>query len=241
MRWGIFCDVHANYEALEAVLAAFKRERVDRYLFLGDIVGYGAEPAQCIAEIRRLNPVSIAGNHDRVSCDLFDVNYFNPHAKAAVLWTRQHLSVADKDFLKSLELIHKEDDFILVHGSLQDPQSFDYIVDISSAVETFNLLDKRFCFTGHSHIAGIYIKEGERYTYTTETNVGIKDTQSYIVNAGSVGQPRDGNPKASYVVYDSETRQVQIERVAYDIQGAQDKIIKAGLPRILAERLTLGR
>lgn len=241
MRWGIFCDVHANYEALEAVLSALKKEDIDRYLFLGDIVGYGAEPARCIAEIKELNPVTIVGNHDRASCDLFEMNYFNPHAKAAILWTRENLSNADKDFLKSLKLTHKEDDFILVHGSLQSPETFEYILDISSAAETFKLLKTRICFIGHSHLPAIFIKEGEDCRYNVENNVSTKDAQSYIVNAGSVGQPRDGSPKASYAVYDSGAGQLQIKRVAYDIQSAQDKIIKAGLPRILAERLTLGR
>jgi len=241
MRWGILSDIHANYEALEAVLAALAKKRIDRYLCLGDIVGYGADPGECIAQIQELNPVTIAGNHDWASIDLFDLSYFNATAKKALLWTRQNLTYEGKEFLKGLELVYEEDDLTLVHGSLFYPEEFKYILDISSAAKTFQLLRTRLCFIGHSHSPLAFIKESENYRVSFQTKLEIRPSQSYIVNAGSVGQPRDGNPQAAYVVYDSESRQLQIKRVSYDVGRAQDKIIKAGLPRSLAERLTIGR
>ena len=241
MRWGIFCDIHANLEALDAVLAALTRERIDRYLCLGDIVGYGANPRECIAEIKKIDAPTIAGNHDWAAVGLFDIAYFNPAAKAAVLWTRQNLTYEDKEFLKSLDLVYQEDELTLVHGSLQNPGQFEYILDISSAARTFELLRTRVCSIGHSHAPVIFIKEGENYSFTFQTKVKLKTSQMYIVNAGSVGQPRDGDPQASFVVYDSESKEVQIKRVAYDVRKAQDKIMKAGLPRILADRLAMGK
>ncbi|MCQ9207851.1 MAG: metallophosphatase family protein [Omnitrophica bacterium] len=241
MRWGIFCDIHANLEALQAVLAAFSKERIDRYLCLGDVVGYGANPNECITEVKKLNPVIIAGNHDWGTADLFDITYFNAHAQAAILWTSKNINYENKQFLKNLELVYQKGDITSVHGSLTHPEQFEYILDISSAEETFQLLQTKVCFVGHTHVSIIFIKRGKHYTATSQTEIVLESSQSYIVNAGSVGQPRDGNPKSSYVVYDSESNQLQIKRAPYDIQKTRDKIIKAGLPRILAERLTIGR
>lgn len=241
MRWGVLSDIHANYEALKAVLNALVKEGIDRYLCLGDIVGYAADPGKCIAETKRLNPVTIAGNHDWASVNLFDITYFNAHAQAAILWTRQNLSYEDKEFLKNLELIYQEQDLTLVHGSLHNPEKFEYILDIPSAARTFALCKTKICFIGHSHTPVIFVKEGQNYTFTFQEKLKLQTAQSYIVNAGSIGQPRDGDPQASYVVYDSENKELQIKRVAYDVRKAQDKIIKAGLPRILADRLAIGR
>jgi predicted phosphodiesterase len=241
MRWGIFSDIHSNLEAFRAVLAALAKEQIDKYLFLGDIVGYGADPSECIAEIKKLSPEIIAGNHDWASVGLFDIAYFNPQAKAAVLWTSQNISDEDKQFLRNLRLIYQEDELTLVHGSLCNPEQFKYIVDIYSAKENFPQLHTKICFIGHTHAPVIFAQEGERYTTTVQSKIRLEDYQNYIVNVGSVGQPRDGNPQAAYVVYDSEKKLVQIKRVFYDIIRAQQRIIKAGLPRILAERLAVGR
>ncbi len=241
MRWGILSDIHANYESLTAVLVALKKERIDKYLCLGDIVGYGADPGACIAEIKRLNSLTIAGNHDWASVNLFDISHFNPTALRAVLWTRKQLAEGDRQFLKNLELIYQEDKATFVHGSLKDPEGFGYILEPSGAKETFKLLQTKICFIGHSHAPVTFAKEGENYTASFKAKLKLRASRTYIVNAGSVGQPRDGNPQAAYVVYDSETDEVQTKRVAYDIQKAQDKIIKAGLPRVLAERLSVGR
>ena len=241
MRWGILSDIHSNLEALEAVLAALAYERIDKYLCLGDIVGYGANPGECIAEIRKLNPVSIAGNHDWAVAGLFDIAHLTSNATAGVLWTSRNITYKDKEFLKSLGLIHQEKELTLVHASLQEPERFEYISDNTSADKAFQALDTTICFIGHTHRPVIFIKEGNNYTSTLQVEIKVRTSQTYIINAGSVGQPRDGNPQACYAVYDSEAEEVQIKRVSYDIRKAQDKIIAAGLPKILAERLAVGR
>lgn len=241
MRWGIICDIHGNLEALQAVLSSLTKEDINSYLCLGDIVGYGADPQGCISEIKRLNPQTIAGNHDWASAGIFDVTYFNPTAQKAIVWTAQNITDEDKQFLKNLPLVHQQAEMTLVHGSLSSPEQFEYILDLSSAQKTFQLLPTQFCFIGHSHTPGTFIKDDHGCTFTFQTKIKIKKAQKCIVNAGSVGQPRDGNPQGSYVVFDSDSKELAIKRVTYDIQRAQNKIIKAGLPRTLAERLAIGR
>lgn len=241
MRWGIFSDIHGNLEALDAILAALTKERIDRYLCLGDLVGYGADPNLCIAEIKAINPLTIAGNHDWAAVGLFDSAYFNPDARAAVLWASRNITEEDKQFLKSLQLIHQQEQLTSVHGSLEHPENFGYILDIFSAEKTFELLRTRVCFIGHTHRPVIFIKDGQTCKSSFQAETKLEVSRNYIINVGSVGQPRDGNPQAAYVIYDSEKEQVQIKRASYDVQKAQAKIIKAGLPRMLAERLALGR
>lgn len=241
MRWAVFSDIHSNLEALEAVLAALSKERIDRYFCLGDIVGYGADPAECIARIKALSPVTIAGNHDWACVNLFGDAYFNQVAKDALLWTKRRLTNEDKQFLKDLELVHRDKELTLVHGSLCNPKEFEYILDIYSAEKSFQLLQTKLCFIGHTHHPLVFIKNGESYVYTFQSKIRIKRAEFYIVNTGSVGQPRDGNPDASYVIYDTESKELEIKRVAYNVSQAQDKIIQAGLPKMLAERLVWGR
>lgn len=217
------------------------KEHIDKYLCLGDIVGYGADPGECIAKVKELNPVTIAGNHDWASAGLFDITYFNPAAKEAVLWTGRNLTSEDKEFLKSLDLVYQGSELTAVHGSLDKPEGFEYILDISSAERTFELLRAKVCFIAHSHRPLTFVKEGENCAYTLQPKIKLKGSQTYIVNTGSVGQPRDGNAQGCYVVYDTEKEELQIKRVSYDIRKAQDKIIQAGLPIVLAERLAVGR
>lgn len=241
MRWAILSDIHGNYEALEAVLNALSSERIDRNLCLGDIVGYGADPGECIAQIKKLNAITVAGNHDWASIGFFNNSYFNPAAREAVIWTERHIPWEDKDFLKGLQLVYKEGELTLVHGSLHNPEQFDYILDLNSAYYSFQALQTKICFIGHSHVPLAFVRKKQDYNYTFQQRMKIEEDKFYIINAGSVGQPRDGNPHAAYVVYDSQKKQVQIKRVPYNIAKAQRKIVKAGLPKVLAERLALGR
>ncbi|NQS99710.1 MAG: metallophosphoesterase family protein [Candidatus Omnitrophica bacterium] len=240
MRWGIFSDIHGNLEALKAVVAAFGKEDIDKYLCLGDIVGYGANPRECIAQVKKMEAVTIAGNHDWAAVDLFDPDLFNPHAKTAVLWTGQNLAQEDREYLKNLDLVFQQEELTLVHASLDSPEQFEYVLDVSATGRTFSLLKTRLCFIGHSHIPAIFSKQGQNYRYLLQPKLKIEDDKTYIINTGSVGQPRDGDPRATYVVYDSKAGQLQIKRVSYDLRQTQDKIIQAGLPWILAERLAIG-
>jgi diadenosine tetraphosphatase ApaH/serine/threonine PP2A family protein phosphatase len=241
MRYGIFSDIHGNYEALQSVLIALSRERIDKYLCLGDLVGYGADPDECVREIKKINPLTVAGNHDWAIAGLFDLSDFTSLAKEAVLWTGKNINRETKEFLKGLKLVHQEKELTLVHGSLDSPEKFNYIKDIFSARETFQLCRTGICFVAHTHRPAVFIKEKKKYTSGFYTDFKLKDSRRYIINTGSVGQPRDRDPRAAYVVYDSEEKRIEIKRVAYDIRRAQEKIIKAGLPTALAERLAEGR
>lgn len=242
MRYGIFSDIHANLEAFNAVLQAYQKEKIDQYLCIGDVVGYAANPKECIEKVKTLAIITVAGNHDWASVDLFSLDYFNPVAKAAIIWTQRNLDDQERYFLQSLKLVYKNKDLTLVHGTLDEPQDFHYLTDTYLAAQTFDLAKNQVCFIGHSHVAGIYIQDQEKSINYLETDlIEIKGQNKYIINVGSVGQPRDDNPEAAYCIYDTEKEEIKIKRISYDIETARSKIIKAGLPRILGDRLLLGR
>ncbi len=240
MRYGIFSDIHGNLEALEAVLESFLKEKVDRCLHIGDIVGYGADPSKCIKAIEKLSCVGVAGNHDWAASDLYDPVNFNEAAREAVLWTEAVLSWEEIGFLKSLELVFAENDFTLVHGTLESPGDFNYMFDRRDARSSFTCMRTRLCFIGHTHVPGIFMSSKGVVTYSRVQMLTLAPLAKYIINVGSVGQPRDGNPRAAYAIYDDEKETVAIKRVEYDVKKAQDKILKAGLPSILAYRLSVG-
>jgi predicted phosphodiesterase len=242
MRYGIFSDIHSNLEALEAVIGAYKQECVDRYLCLGDIVGYAANPRECIERTKALSAVNVAGNHDWAAVNLFSLDYFNPRASESIVWTQQHIFDNDRHFLESLKLTYQNEHVTLVHATLDEPQDFSYLVDNNRAGNTFKLLATNICFLGHTHVAGIFTQNGNgRIDYQVAGCVDIKEGHKYVVNVGSVGQPRDGDPRAAYCVYDTDKRKIQIKRIDYDIETARQKIIRGGLPTFLGDRLTAGR
>jgi predicted phosphodiesterase len=242
MRYAIFSDVHANLEALEAVIESYKKESIDRYLCVGDVVGYAANPKECIERIKALCMITVAGNHDWGSVNLFSLDYFNPYAKEAILWTQENIDDTDRHFLQSLKLVYKNDDLTLVHGTLESAAKFNYLTDGIVAEESFKALENNVCFLGHTHVAGTFIKgqDGE-IKYRQDISMKIEAGNKYIINVGSVGQPRDGNPNAAYCIYDTYKKEVCLKRVGYNIADTRKKIIAAGLPRFLAERLALGR
>jgi len=242
MRWGVFSDIHSNLEAAEAVIKTCRSEGIDSYLCLGDIVGYGANPIECIQLTREVSRIAITGNHDSATVGLFSLEYFNDWARKAVLWTRENIDSASRNFLASLKFDYKNKDLVLVHGSLNQPQEFNYMIDFAEASRTFSLMDRPICFVGHTHVAGVFIQDRQqRIDYRSEVNLKLKEDYRYIVNVGSIGQPRDGNHRASFAIFDSKKQMVSIKRVNYDINSAQEKIIAAGLPRFLAARLSQGR
>ncbi len=242
MRYGIFSDIHSNLEALDAVIKAYKKEKIDKYLCIGDVVGYASNPRECVRIIKALAMITIAGNHDWASVNLFSVDYFNPNALDAIFWTRHNLDDNDRNFLESLKLVYKNEDLTLFHGTLDNPGDFNYMTDSSIAEESFRLLETDICFVGHTHIAGTFIQDkSDRIHYLKSVTINISPENKYIVNVGSIGQPRDSNPKASYCIYDSDKKEVQLKRIDYDIQTARKKIIDAGLPEFLGDRLLSGR
>ncbi len=240
MRYGIFSDIHGNWEALQEILRFCQKEGVNDFISLGDVVGYGANPKECLDMIRGLDTVCVAGNHDWAVSGRFNFENFHHDAQEAVIWTRNQLFSDDMDFLNSLSLVFKNEEFIAVHGTLGEPERFRYLFYMSDALQTFHLMDRPICFTGHSHVPQVLVQEGERVVCLNKMSVKANSDYKYIVNVGSVGQPRDGNPKASCCLFDSQTRDIDIVRISYDYQSACDKILKAGLPPSLAYRLLIG-
>ncbi len=241
MRYAIFSDIHSNLEALQVVIEAYKNERIDQYLSLGDIVGYASNPKECIKRIEELAASSIAGNHDWATADLFSIEYFNTEAGRAITWTKRNLDDKSKYFLGNLKLTYKNKDLTLVHGTLENPEDFNYMTDAYIAQKSFNLLENDICFVGHTHEPCSFMQDKSmRIIYSKESAIKIKDDARYIINVGSVGQPRDNDKRAAYCIYDTEKKEVLIKRVDYDIQAARKKIIEAGLPKFLGDRLLSG-
>jgi len=241
MRYGIFSDVHSNLEAFKSAVDWFRKQSIDRYVFLGDIVGYGANPCEVISLLKELNPIRVAGNHDWACAGKFNLDLFNSYAREAAIWTQNVLKESDKTFLKLALLIYEDEDFVCVHGSLCEPHRFSYVLNCSDAYLSFSASDKEVCFIGHSHRAGVYALNNDEVSYTIPTEVFLESGIRYIVNAGSVGQPRDGDSRGCVCIYDSEKKMVVFCRFEYNVKKAADKILNAGLPPILAQRLYLGR
>jgi predicted phosphodiesterase len=241
MRYGLFSDVHGNIEAFRAVLKAFDKERVDRYLFVGDVIGYGADPAGCIDLLKSVAPAAtVAGNHEWGLLGRFDLELFNEYARQAIVWTEEVLSPDDKDYLASFELTYHEKEMMLVHGSPEEPHEFNYVLGPHDVAPLFKMMDARVCFIGHTHIPAVYYSEEDRVMTGLSPHVVIEPDRQYVINIGSVGQPRDRDTRASCAVYDTDAGTVDIKRVPYNIKACQKKILSAGLPEILALRLSEG-
>jgi len=241
MKYAILADIHSNLEALLSVEKALEKERVDKCLCLGDIVGYGADPVACLEKTKALSSVIIAGNHDWAAAGKFDTSYFNPYAKEAIEWTSQNLTKEEKEFLANLPLTYQESIFFLVHGSLIRPEGFGYVLDEAEAEANMKIQKTQLCFIGHSHIPEIYVARSGSVSRLDQLQIEAEKGDKYLVNVGSIGQPRDGDPRASYCIFDVDKNTVSINRVEYDIKKAHDKILAEGLPTILAYRLLEGR
>jgi len=240
LRFAILGDIHSNYDALLAVLEEIENENVDGIYCVGDIVGYGAQPSECIAKIRELDIPTVAGNHDYGVVEKTSIEYFNPDARNAVLWTREVLSEDDKAYLAQLPLSADFSDFTLAHGTLHNPEAFDYIQTIYDAHLSFQTLRRGICFLGHSHVPITFFDDNP-ISYFMEPEILVEDGVKILINVGSVGQPRDQDPRAAYALYDIRQKKAWIKRVDYDIDSAAQKIRDAGLPPMNAERLALGR
>lgn len=242
MRYGIIADIHSNLEALEKVLSALEGENVDEILCLGDIVGYGADPSECIRLVREKCAAAVCGNHDYAAVNADIREYFNPDALEALLWTEDRLNKEEKSYLAGLDIQKSAGDFLMVHSSPLFPKEWSYIYTAVDARKHFPGFDEGACFVGHTHIPAVFFcsEKNGSCGFSPEERVFLPPGMRHIINPGSVGQPRDGNPGASFAVYDEAAREVEIIRVPYDAGSASKKILEAGLPDKFALRLEGG-
>jgi predicted phosphodiesterase len=243
MRYAIIADIHANLAAFKAVLDHIECQGgVEEIWCLGDVVGYGPDPCQCIELLRRHKHVCVAGNHDWAAIGKLATSEFNPDAAIACRWTAQQLGSGDVKYLESLTEVIQKGDFTLAHGSPRQP-IWEYLISVSSAKENFAYFQSRFCLVGHSHMP-IVFKYDEIDACSSSKlapNVRLALGKSrLIINPGAVGQPRDGDPRASYVIYDKETGMVRLRRVSYDIGITQARMVKHNLPIRSVARLSQG-
>jgi diadenosine tetraphosphatase ApaH/serine/threonine PP2A family protein phosphatase len=239
MRHAVVSDIHANLEALTAVLADC-RGRVDAIVCLGDVVGYGADPRPCLELVGERAAPFVAGNHEHGVTGFLELDWFNDAARAAVEWTADRLDASHRDFLRSLPLMTSVGEATVVHASPSRPSEWEYLLTDQDRSDAFAAFDTRLCFVGHSHRPGVWSLGSPGPWTAGATDVVLEHGRRYIVNVGSVGQPRDRDPRACYAIWDQEGRRVTFRRVSYDIVESRRKILAAGLPRILADRLTHG-
>jgi predicted phosphodiesterase len=233
MKYAIISDIHSNLEALQKALRLIDDQDVDEIICLGDIVGYGANPNECVDIVRSRCSASILGNHDEAALDVSQAVDFNAVALKAVQWTAQELTNDSKSFLSSLLMTHTINDLLFVHSSPRSPELWDYIVDAGDAATAMGHLEEKICFIGHTHIPVIFSRKGRTKLITKE--------DQFLVNVGSIGQPRDGNPMLAFGIFDSSSWEYHLIRSEYDIQEAVEKINAAGLPKVLGFRLLSGR
>ncbi len=237
MRYAVLSDIHANLEALVAVLAD-AAPSVDALLCLGDVVGYGADPAPCVELLDARAATVVAGNHEHGVAGLLDLGWFNRHARAALEWTREQLDAEHREWLGARPLVLEIGDALLVHASPRQPDEWEYLLTASDGWEAFAAFSTRLCFLGHSHCPAVWSLGSSGPTYEpAPADVTLDAGRRYIINVGSVGQPRDRDRRAAYAIWDVDARHVEIRRVAYDVTTAARKILEAGLPSVLADRL----
>lgn len=243
MIYGVFSDVHGNFEALKAALAFFKKNKASAYICCGDVVGYGPQPAECVRAVMGLENLHIVmGNHDAAAIGKMDMKWFNANAIAAILYARCNLSGAEQTWLANLPETIKTPDFTLVHGSPRKPLT-EYVLSELQFVENLPYWEVSPCFIGHSHMPLYFRQSGDQPPETDflrpMSRMLIGDMR-YVLNPGSVGQPRDGNPRASVGLYDSQRKSFEIFRVDYNVAKTQELMNKTGLPPVLVERLAYG-
>ena len=237
MKLAVFSDIHSNIEALDCVIEKISLENVDGIICCGDTVGYGPNPNECVEKIKSIKNIKIiAGNHDRAAIGLFDVNWFNDNAKAAILWTSSQLTEENKNFLKGLPEKIIEENFTAVHGSPREPIK-EYLIKPSDMQENLQFFETQICFVGHSHYPFVYTSE--KSITKLQENEPIEISSKSIINPGAVGQPRDGDNRACFMIL--EGNEITFHRVNYDIKAVQKKMKIEKLPEYLVERLNYGR
>jgi len=240
MKYAILGDIHANLEALEAVLADAEKEKVTHYACVGDVVGYAANPRECLAIIRQMDCPVVKGNHDEYASVDDECTNFRPMAADAIRWTRKELNEEERAWLKGLKFVRFVESFTIVHATLDMPQKWGYVMDKLAAASSFSYQNTAVCFYGHTHQPCAFIRDGIVKGGQFE-RLRVEPGKKYLINVGSIGQPRDGNPLSAYVIYDMISNQITLKRLPYDIKTTQKKILAAGLPDKCATRLEIGK
>ncbi len=242
MKYAIVSDIHGNLAALQQTLNRIDEQKCDRIVCLGDIVGYGPFPNECCEVIQDRADVCVLGNHDYAVIDLESSESFNRYARSAITWTAAELSEKNKTYLRSLPVQIKEEDILFVHSSPAEPLAWEYVLSLYDAEYAFMRFEQNLCFIGHSHVPIVYsYEDGEFPAIERLPKVQLFSGFRYIINVGSVGQPRDENRDACFGIYDSEMRTFELQRAPYNIKETQEAMARKGLPAFLIERLAFGR
>jgi len=242
MKYGILGDIHSNLSALREVLQRFDAAGVERTISVGDVVGYGAAPAQCIELLRERDTLVVKGNHDAACVRELDDRYFNNFAREAVQWTIGALSARDKDWLRERPMVARTEHLEVSHGCLAAPEEFNYVQMPRDAEPSLDVMEHKVGFVGHTHVPIALIQPSTPGPtgFSKDSLIELADFDRALVNVGSVGQPRDGDNRAAYALYDSDLQTVEILRCDYDLEFEANRIRSAGLPSMLADRLSLG-
>lgn len=243
MKYGILGDIHANLSALQTALDKMDAEGVESVLSVGDVVGYGAAPAECIQLLQEIDAIVVKGNHDAACTGELDDRHFNTYAREAARWTRRVLTPEHSEWLRALPLTVTLEHCQVSHGTLFRPELFDYIMSTTDADPSLDIMERPVCFVGHSHVPIALLRlreEPNRTAYTLDSDIDVNEAHLSLVNVGSVGQPRDEDPRTAFAIFDTDEGYVRILRSEYDIEREAKRIRAAGLPGVLADRLHLG-
>jgi putative phosphoesterase len=234
VRLAIISDIHGNLEALHATLQLIEEREIEDIVCLGDIVGYGADPEECLALVKRRCQWIVRGNHDHAMVHPEEIDSFTPNARIAAMWTMSVLSNESKELLGNLPMTLRLEEILLVHASPLQPEEWNYILSPVEALSAFPHFKERICFYGHTHVPGVFSESSQ------SSASAVSKSDRLLVNVGSVGQPRDGNPQLSFGVFDTAVWSYENVRAPYDAKAAAEKILKAGMPKRLADRLLTG-
>lgn len=242
MRIGLISDIHSNLEALQVVLGTMKRLKIDRYICLGDLVGYGANPNEVMDLVRPIVDFTTLGNHDAAVAGRMEYHYYYESAREALTWTRQLLSPENINYLKELPYIRTLGEVCYVHGEPINPELFNYVYLIAQATELVEQYDKLsyVTFVGHSHLRRVFELSPTGAVELPVENISLRPDHKYVIAIGSVGQPRDYDPRACFLIYDEDQKRVEFYRVDYDVDAAAEAIMRSGLPEYFATRLFSG-
>ncbi len=238
MIYAVISDIHSNLAALQKVLDYLQDRPIDAIICLGDVVGYGPRPNECVELVRKHCRICLMGNHDHAVIGKTDTYYFNQYAREAVSWTQRKLSLYNKGYLEKLPFEYRENDLLFVHSTPIHPEEWHYILSEYEAKYYLKKLEEKICFVGHSHIPGIFSLHNGSF-YREEVDLDL-EKDKYIINVGSVGQPRDNDPRACFVIYDTSRQFLEYIRLEYPVEQTYEEIIANKLPPFLAVRLLRG-